>query len=376
MQQDQFYYEGFSGPNGTIVPDDVFDVLAPRLKESELRVLLYVIRRTFGFGKNADAISLRQLTDGICTRQGTVLDIGTGMSRKAVIAGIKGLIEKGVITVHKSKSHRGDRQVNVYRLRFRNGKDAPVTESNYPGDPDTPPPVTESNHRGEPDTPPAVTPGNPQESVIQESDSQDTDEHNNKGVVASSVSDKQLYDDLRAMDVHHNTAARLLRDYPPTQVREMLQYLIYRLQGGWRPKESPAAWLISALRDDYAIPQYQRTGNAAEEGMSPARLAAESARRTADLERRLEIERRGLLEQYEVEQHVEQMWQAVRRRLRQQNQGSPMLAAAVLRMSQPGRAELFVPRPMLERIKAQASVIQAAIEAELGSSARLAVKAL
>ncbi|MBU0607283.1 MAG: replication protein, partial [Armatimonadetes bacterium] len=113
----EFFYEGFSTPNGTFVPDDVFDVLAPRLSEAELRVLLYIVRRTFGFGKHADAISLKQLTDGITARDGRVLDHGTGMSRKGVIGGIKGLLGKGVISVHRRLDDRGENQVNVYTLR-------------------------------------------------------------------------------------------------------------------------------------------------------------------------------------------------------------------------------------------------------------------
>jgi hypothetical protein len=54
-------FEGFGAPNTTPVPDVVFDVLAPDLGEAELRVLLYIIRRTFGFKKAADTISLGQM---------------------------------------------------------------------------------------------------------------------------------------------------------------------------------------------------------------------------------------------------------------------------------------------------------------------------
>jgi len=97
-RDEPFYYEGFIKDIGTVVPDDLFDVIAPRLKESELRVLLYIVRHTFGWRKYSDAISLSQLTDGIRKRDGRVQDLGTGMSRKAVIAGVKGLVEKGIIT--------------------------------------------------------------------------------------------------------------------------------------------------------------------------------------------------------------------------------------------------------------------------------------
>ena len=71
-----FHFAGFSSPNSTSVPDDFFDVLAPNLSESELRVLIYIIRRTFGFKKEFDTISLKQMVEGIKTRDGRVLDQG------------------------------------------------------------------------------------------------------------------------------------------------------------------------------------------------------------------------------------------------------------------------------------------------------------
>ena len=36
----------------------LFDELLPYLSEAELKVLLYIVRRTFGFKKEADAISV------------------------------------------------------------------------------------------------------------------------------------------------------------------------------------------------------------------------------------------------------------------------------------------------------------------------------
>ncbi len=377
QRRDDFYYEGFSRHIGTVVPDDVFDVLAPRLKESELRVLLYIVRHTFGWRKYSDAISLSQLTNGIRTREGQIVDLGTGMSRKAVIAGVKGLVEKGIITVHKGRSERGDQLVNIYQIRFRRGSEAAATESNQGSYPKTLTPVTESNHRGEATTPPPVTKSNPQQTSLQQTDLQDTQQQQANDVVAiSSAADKHLYEELRALGIHQQTAVSVLSDYPRTQVREMLQYLIYRLQGGWRPKESPAAWLIAALRDDYTIPQYEQAKSPDKSTVSPAQLAAASARRTADIERRLDMERRQLLEEYSIEQDVEDMWQSVRERLRKRNEGSLILAASLLRISGPGKAELLVPRPMLKSIKLQADVIRAAVEAEAGCSMRLSIKAL
>ena len=65
---------GFTKPTTTQTPDALFDYWLTRLTGSELRVLLYAIRRTFGFGKDSDAISLNQFLRGITTQDGRVLD--------------------------------------------------------------------------------------------------------------------------------------------------------------------------------------------------------------------------------------------------------------------------------------------------------------
>src|SRR5579871_5361905 len=122
---DAWTFQGFAHPTTTPVPDELFDLLAPRLSEAELRVLLYIIRRTFGFKRDRDAISLTQMVAGIKTRDGKVLDQGTGMSRRGVMKGCSGLIEKGIIKVEKRWSEQGDNEINIYSLRFKG--DQPVS---------------------------------------------------------------------------------------------------------------------------------------------------------------------------------------------------------------------------------------------------------
>ena len=58
-------WPGFDAPRYTPVPDDLFDLWLPHLSGAEVKVLLYICRRTFGFKKDADAISLAQITGGI-----------------------------------------------------------------------------------------------------------------------------------------------------------------------------------------------------------------------------------------------------------------------------------------------------------------------
>ncbi len=106
-------------PTTTPLPDEIYDDWAPKLGEAELKVLLYIVRRTLGFGKGADAISLTQFINGIVTRDGRVLDHGCGIkSRPNVVRALKGLDDKGLIHVTKGKTTVGDKDVTVYALRW------------------------------------------------------------------------------------------------------------------------------------------------------------------------------------------------------------------------------------------------------------------
>src|SRR5215212_4319178 len=117
-----FNFDGFPGfdePRYTLVPDVFFDVLAPGLTESELRVLVYIIRRTYGFKKRDDNISLKQMVEGIVTKDGVVLDHGTGMAKSGVALGIKGLLSKGVVVAQRNQSAEKGHEPTTYALRFK-----------------------------------------------------------------------------------------------------------------------------------------------------------------------------------------------------------------------------------------------------------------
>ena len=88
------HFKGYSKPNYTPVPDELFDEQLPDLSGAELKVLLYIIRWTFGFKKESDNISLNQLLHGITTKENVVLDRGTGLSKKTLLETLKNLVEK------------------------------------------------------------------------------------------------------------------------------------------------------------------------------------------------------------------------------------------------------------------------------------------
>jgi hypothetical protein len=122
-------FDGFSSPSYTQVPDELFDALMPSLGDGELRVLLYIIRRTFGFKRDADAISLSQMVSGITTRDGRVLDHGTGLSKATVARGLKGLRDKGIILAERHSSPERGHEATSYRLKFRTDKPRTTTMS-------------------------------------------------------------------------------------------------------------------------------------------------------------------------------------------------------------------------------------------------------
>ncbi|MDQ2805353.1 MAG: replication protein, partial [Chloroflexota bacterium] len=174
-------FGGFDAPHYTQVPDALFDELLPYLSEAELKVLLYIIRRTFGFKKAADPISVAQMVHGIVTRDGRRLDWGAGCSESSIKRGVRGLLDKNLIARELRRSaERGD-EAPVYRLRLRSDRrgsestppggqnDPQGSESTPPGDQNDPRRgVTTDPHRG-PESTPQETAG--QETAGQETES-------------------------------------------------------------------------------------------------------------------------------------------------------------------------------------------------------------
>lgn len=78
-----------SAPNYTQTPNVFFDEFFKILSEGELRLVLVLVRQTFGWHKPADRISLSQLADK------------TGMSRTSVCRSLNQLLAKKLIHKHK-----------------------------------------------------------------------------------------------------------------------------------------------------------------------------------------------------------------------------------------------------------------------------------
>jgi hypothetical protein len=136
-REQHYQFSGFDNPNTTPVPDVIFDELLTLLREGELKALLYICRRTFGFKKDRDSISFNQFLKGITTREGKVLDRGCGVKDRTTLSrALKSLVELGIVIADKGVDERGENITTVYRLRF---KGEPIVPAEQNDTPQTPP---------------------------------------------------------------------------------------------------------------------------------------------------------------------------------------------------------------------------------------------
>jgi hypothetical protein len=109
-------FRGFLSPNTTPIPDQLFDELLPVLGGAELKVLLYICRRTFGFKKESDNISLNQMLRGIVRKDGTKLDAGVGLSKPTLLRALKSLVAKQIVIAERRESAKKGNEATNYRL--------------------------------------------------------------------------------------------------------------------------------------------------------------------------------------------------------------------------------------------------------------------
>jgi hypothetical protein len=127
-------FRGFYPPEYTMVPNDLLDDLLPSLSGAELKVLLYIVRRTLGFHRNAATISIAQIRTGLRRRDGTALDRGTGLGRTAVTDALRSLQERGMIVAHHNESEEYGTRPTIYALRFAEGASAPADGGVHPSE--------------------------------------------------------------------------------------------------------------------------------------------------------------------------------------------------------------------------------------------------
>jgi phage replication O-like protein O len=264
----QATFQGFQFPTTTPVPDEVFDVLMPQLSGAELKVLLYICRRTFGFKKESDSISLHQIAQGITTRDGRVLDGGTGLCKRHVQRALKVLEKKNIIKVTRKVDETGLYEVNTYSLNIVDTGSGAGTKCPYGRDKMSP--GVETSGSGGVGTPASTTTDSNQETVTQETD-----------IVVDVVAQ-----DLENFGIAKSAVTKLIRGYPAAYIREKLE-MAKGLVAAGSPlvSQNPAGWLRKAIEEDYSPPRtYHHSRHKTREAKDRKTVQA-AARATSDIAR-------------------------------------------------------------------------------------------
>jgi hypothetical protein len=140
-------FAGFQPPvtNWSPLPNELIDALPEFKSLAELKVVLYVLRHTWGFKEFSQPkhITLDELQHGRKHKDGSRMDLGTGMVKTAVIDGVKKAVEHGFLTILKNDQDKG-RKERHYAIRMFESHTSDVGKSN--------PEVQKSIHRTEKET--------------------------------------------------------------------------------------------------------------------------------------------------------------------------------------------------------------------------------
>lgn len=93
-------------PNSASIPNILFDYWMSQLTPGEFKVLMAIARKTYGWHKTRDSISLRQIEDL------------TGLARKSISQMIEALVARDLIIKIKSKTEWGDDAPNLYEINI------------------------------------------------------------------------------------------------------------------------------------------------------------------------------------------------------------------------------------------------------------------
>lgn len=101
-----------------MVPDEILDEQLAVLSGAELKCLLYIVRRTYGWKKDSDAISLGQMVNGIRSRSGEAVDRGVGLGKSSVAEALASLEADGYILRQRRQTAERGHEATVYSLRM------------------------------------------------------------------------------------------------------------------------------------------------------------------------------------------------------------------------------------------------------------------
>ncbi len=298
-----YRFPGFTGPYYTQVPDVVFDELLPILSGAEIKVLMYIIRRTFGFKKQKDNISLSQMEDGIMTKDGQVLDGGTGLGKSSVTRALTSLEKKNIITRTRRSNAKKGHKATTYTLNIKDSEEnngAPTSgNGNKPSRP-----LSQNGTRGglSQNETRLVPKWDIQETVEQETEQQH--------VVASLLVEK---------GISGGAAKKLAKQFNKDYIEEKIAFLDFLVETNPKKVKNPKGWLRSAIEQDFATPD----GYKSPEQLAVEREAAQKTRKTLEAQKQ-HIEAETLAGEQSESQRAKLVAQKLKELEKEHNNSSEM----------------------------------------------------
>lgn len=162
------------------------------------------------------------------------------------------------------------------------------------------------------------------------------------------VEEGSLHARLIGLGVSRSMAAHLLANYAEHHIHQWVTYCEYKLAHGWLPHESPAAWVVAAIRSrDWQVPEWF------EQQLSPSTDAADD---DGEMAARLEAQRQSELDEYEriratieielgIGETTKRIWAEARNILAEREQMTPALLSTYLLPIRGRTATLVTPVP-------------------------------
>ncbi len=167
------------------------------------------------------------------------------------------------------------------------------------------------------------------------------------------AADNGLFAKLVALGVTETMARQLVANYADHHIHRWTAYCEYKLSQGWLPHESPAAWLVAAIRSkDWVIPEwYEERERAESSGIEPGEAElAES--RALELEAQREAEqqeyrriRASIETELGIGESTKATWEQTKAMLEQRGEMSPALLSTYLLPIRGKSAILVTPVP-------------------------------
>ena len=117
-------FQGFDGPkqNWSRLPNQLIDEMPNITSLAEMKVILYILRHTWGYGDESKRITIDEFVNGRKRKDGTRIDSGCGIAENSVRSGLRKAEEHGYIWVKIDDSDKA-RVEKVYAINTGGAQD-------------------------------------------------------------------------------------------------------------------------------------------------------------------------------------------------------------------------------------------------------------